>query len=403
MAKTATIERPRQSDVLAWLVPKSEGEAYALDYAKAIELGREGRYEEALAVFDRLIASDPENYSIYPLRGAALWGLGRDREAVAAALVAVKHAADEPHALAYSATALEEMGQVEVALAIAEDALALDPDNQLESSAYAHLVRADVLSLKGIGDEAAASFEKAGDIFLHHANAEGVGRVRLVLQSTCYDLAECYEENGYYQYSSVIFRNMYNILWKQSQGTTDQELHKDLIDLYRYIVTSIPDWYSKAAMLNQDKDNQDQQFDDAMREVARRYRLPVERVDAVLQAAAQQITVPSASAARPKWERDRRPDENPAEFAWRAYAAEAQAGTLNRGVIAREDKPLAVKLASWLRSHPMPAGIDIPTLPEWNSRRLERLRDNPGAREVIRLLNVERHRNHKARRSLNPS
>ena len=258
MAKTATIERPRQSDVLAWLVPKSEGEAYALDYAKAIELGREGRYEEALAVFDRLIASDPENYSIYPLRGAALWGLGRDREAVAAALVPVKHAADEPHALAYSATALEEMGQVEVALAIAEDALALDPDNQLESSAYAHLVRADVLSLKGIGDEAASSFEKAADIFLHHANAEGVGRVRLVLQSTYYDLAKGYEENGYYQYSSLIFRTLFNVLWEQREGTTDQELHNDLIGLYRYIVTSIPDWYSKAAMLNQDKDNQDQ-------------------------------------------------------------------------------------------------------------------------------------------------
>ena len=126
----------------------------------------------------------------------------------------VKHAADDPHALAYSATALEEMGQVEVALAIAEDALALDPDNQLESSAYAHLVRANVLSLKGVGDEAASSFEKAGDIFLHHANAEGVGRVRLVLQSTYYDLAKCYEENGYYQYSSLIFRTMFNVLWE---------------------------------------------------------------------------------------------------------------------------------------------------------------------------------------------
>lgn len=100
---------------------------------------------------------------------------------------------------------------------------------------------------------------------------------------------------------------------------------------------------------------------------------------------------------RLKWDKDALPDENPAQFAWRAYQAEAKAGTLHRGVIGREDKPLAVKLASWLRSHDMPEGIDIPTKPEWNSQRLARLRDEPQAREVIRLLRVERDRAEKAR------
>lgn len=105
----------------------------------------------------------------------------------------------------------------------------------------------------------------------------------------------------------------------------------------------------------------------------------------------------ATGAPRLKWDHDRLPDENPATFAWRAYAGEAKAGTLHRGVIAKEDKPLAVKLASWLRSHPMPESIDIPTQPEWNSRRLANLRDDPGSREVIRLLRVEKRRAERAR------
>jgi hypothetical protein len=94
---------------------------------------------------------------------------------------------------------------------------------------------------------------------------------------------------------------------------------------------------------------------------------------------------------RLKWERDRLPDENPAAFAWRAYQAEAKAGTLHRGVIAQEDKSLAVKLASWLRSHPMPDGIDIPTLPEWNTRQLAKLKGE-AARDVLRLYEVAKKR-----------
>ena len=86
--------------------------------------------------------------------------------------------------------------------------------------------------------------------------------------------------------------------------------------------------------------------------------------------AATEVTQPKPP--RLKWNQDNEPDETPAAFAWRAYAAEAEAGTLHRGVIAREDKALAVKLASWLRSYDMPEGIDIPTQPKWNSRQLEK-------------------------------
>ena len=87
--------------------------------------------------------------------------------------------------------------------------------------------------------------------------------------------------------------------------------------------------------------------------------------------AAREMTTRATATPRLKWEHDRGDDENPAAFAWRAYQAEAKAGTLHRGVIGQEDKPLAVKLASWLRSHPMPEGIDIPTKPEWITRQAE--------------------------------
>jgi hypothetical protein len=87
--------------------------------------------------------------------------------------------------------------------------------------------------------------------------------------------------------------------------------------------------------------------------------------------AARETTGRATAAPRLKWERDRLPDETPAHFAARAYQAEAKAESLHRGLIGQEDKPLAVKLASWLRSHPMPEGIDIPTKPEWITRQAE--------------------------------
>jgi hypothetical protein len=103
--------------------------------------------------------------------------------------------------------------------------------------------------------------------------------------------------------------------------------------------------------------------------------------------------------ARLKWETDRRADEDPATFAWRAYAAEAKAGTLHRGVIYSEDRELHRRLNSWLRTYDMPEGIDIPTLPEWNARQVgnlsklrEGLRGDPKMQEVRRLEAVARRR-----------
>ena len=104
------------------------------------------------------------------------------------------------------------------------------------------------------------------------------------------------------------------------------------------------------------------------------------------------ILTAAKAARRLLWERDRLPEENPAAFTWRAYQAEARAGTLHRGVIGQEDPPLRLKLKNWLRTHPMPEGVDIPTKPEWNTRRLAIFRDDPTAREALRLDRVARER-----------
>jgi hypothetical protein len=107
-------------------------------------------------------------------------------------------------------------------------------------------------------------------------------------------------------------------------------------------------------------------------------------------------TTHATATPRLKWDRDRLPDENPATFAWRAYAAEAKAGTLHRGVIGQEDKALAVKLSNWLRTHDMPEGIDIPTKPEWNERQLAKLGEPPRPARIrtdqTRLYEAARYR-----------
>jgi hypothetical protein len=117
-------------------------------------------------------------------------------------------------------------------------------------------------------------------------------------------------------------------------------------------------------------------------------------------ASAARVTTKRRAKAKPrlKWGKNNLPDEDPATFAWRAYQAEAKAGTLHRGLIGQEDEALAVKLGNWLRTHKMPEGIDIPTKPEWNTRQLEKLgiaassNDDPAALATLRLYEVARKR-----------
>ena len=123
---------------------------------------------------------------------------------------------------------------------------------------------------------------------------------------------------------------------------------------------------------------------------------------------ARETTARATAQPRLKWDTDRQPDESPAHFAWRAYQAEAQAGTLHRGLIGQEDKDLAVKLASWMRSpahreEAAAAGIDIPTLPEWNTRQAEAGKAKPERRpqtESQRVYSALTQRRYRARHGM---
>jgi hypothetical protein len=115
---------------------------------------------------------------------------------------------------------------------------------------------------------------------------------------------------------------------------------------------------------------------------------------------ARETTTRATAEPRLKWETDRQPDENPATFAWRAYDAEAKAGTLHRGVIYSEDRELHRRLNSWLRTYDMPEGIDIPTKPEWITRQIEAGRANPAPSprtEGQRLYEAEKTRRWRSR------
>jgi hypothetical protein len=99
-------------------------------------------------------------------------------------------------------------------------------------------------------------------------------------------------------------------------------------------------------------------------------------------ASSREITGREAAEPHPvrlKWETDRQPDENPAAFAWRAYQTEAAVGKLHQGLIYDENRELYRRLRSWLRSHPMPEDIDIPTKRDWITRQIEAGRAKPAS------------------------
>jgi len=176
------------------------------------------------------------------------------------------------------------------------------------------------------------------------------------------------------------------------------------INKRRAITLRIKDYVEKENEVEFDESNRPDYNNDTMDEAAKAclpaadyFGLPVEVVTETLAKlrakAARETTARAAAKPRLKWNKDNRPDEDPAHFAWRAYQAEAEAGTLHRGLIGQEDKLLRRDLNNWLRTHPMPEGIDIPTKPEWNTRQLGKLGIEAGEPpETARLYEVAKKR-----------
>lgn len=99
-------------------------------YARAIQIFRAGRIDDAVAEMDRLISADPSSPWLHELKGQIyLEGAGRAREAAAAYREAVRLAPAEPlvrAGYARALLALDEPAQLRAAATEAEAALRLD-------------------------------------------------------------------------------------------------------------------------------------------------------------------------------------------------------------------------------------------------------------------------------------
>lgn len=107
----------------------------------------------------------------------------------------------------------------------------------------------------------------------------------------------------------------------------------------------------------------------------------------------------AAVTPRPQWDKEGEFGNRPADFIAVAFRPEMLAKTLHRGVVAAEQPTLLTKLVSWLRSHDMPEGVDIPTKPEWNTRQLAKINGRPlraMRSDEMRLYQAARYRLTKA-------
>ena len=132
------------------------GDAAHFHRNRGITLMEMGRPEEALAAYDRAVALDPGNAGFHRDRGDTLMEMGRPEEALAAYDRAV--ALDPGNAGFHRdrGDTLMEMGRPEEALAAYDRAVALDPGN-----AGFHRDRGDTLMEMGRPEEALAAYDRA--------------------------------------------------------------------------------------------------------------------------------------------------------------------------------------------------------------------------------------------------
>ncbi len=153
-------------------------------------LHRLGRYEEALACCDRALALNPQYASAWSNKGGALHGLGRYEEALACYDRALAVNPQDAKAWSNKGGALRDLGRSEEALACFDRALAVNPQ-------FAEAWDNKGVALKGLGrsEEALACYDRALAINPQLAEAwdnkgvalKGLGRSEEAL--ACFDRA----------------------------------------------------------------------------------------------------------------------------------------------------------------------------------------------------------------------
>ena len=396
---------------------------------KVIGLLKSGRIDEAFAACDQAIADNPADALAHALRGNFLLETGRFIEAIAAFDNAITHKLSTAPLHTFRSHCLVLIGNYPRALNGVTHALKLDI-----KYATAHTVHAEILRLMGRFDAALDAVDLAIRLDRKLAPAHGtrgkiLGQMGLLpaaldALNLAIDLAP--EDSVSHSWRGNILSQMG--LLKESIASHNQaiKLHPSVFAYNARALTYINAHQAVEALADIDSiiaidpnnakmralrerllyaisikpveietkqvDNpdimNDASFVEELRGVAARYGLPVENVHKALmaeRALAMQETTRHATPQPPRllWPRDATSEEsdNPAAFAWRAYAAEAKAETLHLGLIRQDDKrngtTLAVDLVSWLRSAKnqarVPEGFDIPTKPEWNTRQLAKV------------------------------
>ncbi|MCX6701410.1 MAG: tetratricopeptide repeat protein [Methanomicrobiales archaeon] len=148
-------------------IPGMVDEPQAMDYNnRGNELGRLGRYEEALASFDQAIRIKPDLYVAWGGRGIALGNLGRHAEALASFDQVLKINPDLSETWNFRGYALERLDRNNEAVTSYNRALKIDPGN---SQAWYN--RGIALGNLGRHAEAVESYDQALMISPNDSNA----------------------------------------------------------------------------------------------------------------------------------------------------------------------------------------------------------------------------------------
>jgi arylsulfatase A-like enzyme/Flp pilus assembly protein TadD len=130
------------------------------DLRKAFRLQREGKDAEALAMFDRILAQDPEMIDAWDVRSKLLFRMGRTAESIASAKEALRRSPSSTHLAIDLANALLIAGETDDAQRHAELALKSDPSRAHEILARIALLRGDLTRAES---EARAAVSATGE------------------------------------------------------------------------------------------------------------------------------------------------------------------------------------------------------------------------------------------------
>jgi len=96
---------------------------------KGDELFDQGKYDQAIAYYDKALAADPNDYEALYNKGVSFANLGKYEEAITYFDKALAVEPNDVDTLSYKGTSLESLGKHEEAITYFDKALAVEPDN----------------------------------------------------------------------------------------------------------------------------------------------------------------------------------------------------------------------------------------------------------------------------------